>query len=87
MKTIINRKAGGTETLIDKAFDFNTQVSYPTPATIYPGDTLTTTCSYATPTPFGEGTNSEMCFNFVTAYPAGALASAFGFSKNDCTGF
>lgn len=87
MKTVINRKAGGTETLIDQAFDFNTQISYPTPATINPGDTLTTTCTYAKPTPFGEGTNEEMCFNFVTAYPAGALASALALQKNDCTSF
>jgi hypothetical protein len=87
MKTVIHRKAGGTETLIDQAFDFNTQISYPTPATINPGDTLTTTCTYAKPTPFGEGTNEEMCFNFVTAYPAGGLASALALQKNDCTSF
>jgi hypothetical protein len=87
MKTVINRKAGGTETLIDQAFDFNTQISYPTPATINPGDTLTTTCTYAKPTPFGEGTNEEMCFNFVTAYPAGGLANALALQKNDCTSF
>jgi len=87
MKTVIKRKAGGTETLIDQAFDFNTQVSYPTPAIINPGDTLTTTCTYAKPTAFGEGTNDEMCFNFVTAYPAGQLANAISFQKNDCTSF
>jgi hypothetical protein len=87
MKTVINRKAGGTETLIDQAFDFNTQVSYPTPATIYPGDTLTTTCTYKTPTPFGEGTNEEMCFNFVTAYPAGQMTTLLGRQTNDCTSF
>jgi hypothetical protein len=87
MKTIIKRKSGAIEPLIDQAFDFNTQVSYPTPATIYPGDTLTTTCTYAAPTPFGEGTNDEMCFNFVTAYPAGQLVNAVSLSKNDCTSF
>lgn len=87
MKTIINRKGGGTETLIDQAFDFNTQISYPTHAVINPGDTLTTTCTFATPTAFGEGTNDEMCFNFVTAYPAGQLVNFGAFSKNDCTSF
>lgn len=88
MKTLIQRKDGTTETLIDKAFDFNTQISYPTPTVINPGDTLTTTCTYATPTAFGEGTNNEMCFNFVTAYPAGQLVNAVPlFSKNDCTSF
>jgi hypothetical protein len=87
MKTVINRKAGGTDILIDQPFDFQTQVSYPTPATIYPGDTLTTTCRYKTPTPFGEGTNEEMCFNFVTAYPAGQMVNGLGLRPNDCTGF
>ena len=74
MKTVINRKGGATEVLIDKPFDFNTQIAYPTPAVINPGDTLSTTCTFATPTPFGQGTNEEMCYNFVMAYPAGQLA-------------
>jgi len=85
MKTVINRKDGSTEVLIDKPFDFNTQISYPTPATINPGDTLSTTCTYATPTPFGQGTNEEMCYNFVLAYPAGQLGQFLQLlRKNDC---
>jgi hypothetical protein len=87
MKTVINRASGGTEVLLDQAFDFNTQVSYPTPAVVHKGDTLTTTCTYATPTPFGESTNSEMCYNFVLAYPAGALAQSLQvLRKYDCAG-
>lgn len=87
LKTVINRAGGSSEVLIDKAFDFNTQVSYPTRTVIKKGDTLTTTCTFATPTPFGEGTNQEMCYNFVLAYPAGGLAQAFQLlRKNDCTG-
>jgi hypothetical protein len=89
MKTVINRaNGGGTETLIDVPFDFATQVSYPTPAVINPGDTLTTTCTYATPTPFGQKTNEEMCYNFVLAYPAGGLGQFLQIlRKYDCTGF
>jgi Copper type II ascorbate-dependent monooxygenase, C-terminal domain/Copper type II ascorbate-dependent monooxygenase, N-terminal domain/Cytochrome C oxidase, cbb3-type, subunit III len=88
LKTVINRKGGETDTLIDKPFDFQTQVSYSTPTTINPGDTLSTTCTYASPTPFGQGTNQEMCYNFVIAYPAGGLAQSFQLlRKNDCTGF
>jgi hypothetical protein len=87
MKTVINRKGGGTEVLIDKPFDFNTQISYPTPTVIHPGDTLSTTCTFATPTPFGPGTNEEMCYNFVLAYPAGQLGQLLQLlRKNDCTG-
>lgn len=87
LKTVINRKGGGSEVLIDQPFDFNTQISYPTPAVINPGDTLSTTCTFATPTPFGQGTNEEMCYNFVLAYPAGQLAQLLQLlRKNDCTG-
>jgi mono/diheme cytochrome c family protein len=87
MKTVINRAGGGTEVLIDKPFDFNTQVGYKTPAVIKKGDTLTTTCTYATPTPFGQGTNEEMCYNFVMAYPAGGLGQTLQFlRKYDCAG-
>jgi cytochrome c551/c552 len=87
LKTVINRKDGGSEVLIDQPFDFNTQISYPTPAVINPGDTLSTTCTFATPTPFGQGTNEEMCYNFVLAYPAGHLAQLLQLlRKNDCTG-
>lgn len=87
MKTVINRVGGGTDVLIDEPFDFNTQISYATPAVVNPGDTLTTTCTYAAPTPFGEGTNEEMCYNFVLAYPAGGLAQSLQLlRKYDCTG-
>ena len=87
MKTVINRKAGGTEVLHDAPFDFNTQISYDTPAVIQPGDTLTTTCTFAKPTPFGQKTNEEMCYNFVVAYPAGQLAQFLSIlRKYDCTG-
>jgi hypothetical protein len=87
MKTVINRAGGGTDVLIDQAFDFNTQISYSTPAVVHKGDTLTTTCTYATPTAFGEGTNNEMCYNFVLAYPAGGLAQSLQvLRKYDCAG-
>jgi hypothetical protein len=86
LKTVITRASGMQETLIDKPFDFNQQIVYATPATINPGDSLTTTCTYAQPTPFGQGTTSEMCYNFVTAYPGGALSNGTSFFRiNDCT--
>ena len=91
LKTVINRTGGGTETLIDKPFKFDEQRSYPTPAVVRPGDTLTTTCTYNNTTagPIGFGTVSEleMCYNFVIAYPARALHNP-GFSwegsQNTC---
>jgi hypothetical protein len=86
LKTVINRSGGTQEVLVDKPFDFNSQIVYATPAVINPGDSLTTTCTYAEPTPFGQGTNAEMCYNFVTAYPGGALSNGPSFLRiNDCT--
>jgi hypothetical protein len=46
---------------------------------IHPGDSITTTCHYNNTSDrtigVGYDTASEMCFNFVTAYPAKALLS------------
>jgi hypothetical protein len=79
MRTDITFADGRTQTLGPWPFDFNNQVSYSTPVTIRPGDRLTTTCEYFNPrdtvVSTGTSTDSEMCFNFVTAYPAGALKS------------
>ena len=74
--TTIHRADGGTDTLIDTPFDFDNQISYPTPATIYPGDWLETTCTYENPggiATFGIRTEDEMCQNYLTAWPVGAL--------------
>ncbi|KAJ3400194.1 hypothetical protein HDV05_001223 [Chytridiales sp. JEL 0842] len=62
-------------------YDFNYQgaqkISKETGTNILnPGDTLVTTCAYnptlgvrRRPTGFGESSESEMCFNFITYYP------------------
>ena len=79
LKTIVTRKDGTTETLGEWPFDFNNQISYKTPLVIKPGDRLTTTCEYQNranqTVSVGTGTDAEMCFNFVTAYPPLALTS------------
>ena len=87
MVSTIVRASGQRETLLDKDFDFNYQVSFPTPAVLNMGDRVETSCTYGSgPVVFGEGTPSEMCFDFVIAWPAGALASTGGFtySPNQC---
>jgi cytochrome c5 len=86
MTTIINRAGGTKETLVDQPFDFNSQIGYDTRTTIMPGDTLTTTCTFGGAALYGEGTNNEMCYNFVLAYPNGALSSPSILRKNGCTG-
>ena len=56
-------------------WSFEAQLFYEMPITLYPGDELLTTCSYKNPDSdrtifFGDGTEDEMCFNFVYATPA-----------------
>ena len=78
--------------LVDIAhWNFNQQTGYAPPGgtmVIQPGDVIRTTCTYdnGTDTPifFGERTEDEMCFNFVSAYPTGALATAIGASRRLC---
>ena len=81
-QTVVNRQGGGTEMLTDvPIFDFNNQgmwVNDPE-VIINPGDSLVSTCTFDNPNNFpvgfGEGTNDEMCFNFVLAYPIQGLSN------------
>lgn len=77
MSTMINRAGGGQDLLIDKPFNFNSQVAYPVDFTLRAGDSLFTTCYYDNITTagvsFGPSTTQEMCYDFLYAYPAHAL--------------
>ena len=46
MVTVINRKAGGQEVLLDKPFNFANQVGYDVSVALLPGESLFTTCDY-----------------------------------------
>ena len=88
-KAVINRADGSKEVIHDKPFNFDSQVTYNFPEDIllWPGDTITTTCEYASPTTFGKGTEDEMCYLYMTAWPVGALRStSLGFihGPNNC---
>jgi hypothetical protein len=90
MQTVVNHQAGAAETLVDKDFNFSSQISYDKEIVIKPGDTLKTTCTYNNTTNgtvvYGTKTTNEMCFNFVTAWPAGLLqhGTAMNGSQNPC---
>ena len=87
---------GGSETdvemLVDvPSWDFNAQGAHPAPGgrlVIQPGDVLRTTCTYDNDGEadvfFGERTEDEMCFNFVSAYPPGQLATEAGRPRRLC---
>jgi hypothetical protein len=57
-------------------WDFNNQPFLPIQATIAPGDTIETKCTWTNSTPstvrFGEYTEDEMCFSFTMYYPRSA---------------
>ncbi|HEY6558606.1 MAG TPA: hypothetical protein VI072_15090 [Polyangiaceae bacterium] len=79
MKIDILRANGTVEVLHDAAFDFNSQISYDKgDVVLRPGDRMRTDCTYQNTStrriPFGEKTQDEMCFGFIVAWPAGALA-------------
>jgi hypothetical protein len=67
------------ETPFDKAFDFNSQITYASepPIVSEPGDSITSTSTFENITDasvgFGHSSNQEMCYNFTMAYPAHAL--------------
>ena len=91
MGLTLHRQGGGSESMLDQAFNFDFQTSYETPVTLNPGDWIETVCSYENTgdeaAGFGEGTTDEMCFAFVYAYPAGALrGGAFNAERNYCIG-
>ena len=73
---------GQNTALHDAPFDFEDQRIHELPEIeIRDGDVLTTTCSYENDTgrtvSFGQDSDDEMCFNFVTYYPMGAFQCGF----------
>jgi hypothetical protein len=84
MRFTLTRASGEMITMHDQAFMFGEQKSFALdpPVVVQPGDVITTTCIYTNMTSrditFGESTENEMCFNFATYYPAGALTCSGG---------
>ncbi len=79
LKTVVNHPDGSTSLVVDRPFDFNNQLMYDTPAIVRPDDFLTTTCTYQNTSDrligVGYDSLSEMCFNFVYAWPAKAMVN------------
>jgi len=57
-----------------KSFNFENQIGYPISAKVAPGDVLRTRCTWKNPGDeairWGEGTGDEMCYDFISYYPA-----------------
>jgi hypothetical protein len=93
MKSVIHRKDGKLETVFDRPFDFNAQITYPvTPMIVLEkGESISSTCTFDNITdgavPYGPSTDQEMCYNFTISYPLGALnngVSALNGALNNC---
>jgi len=78
MKTSVIR--GGQKSVIfDKPFVFGSETHYFEEYDLMPGDTLETSCSFfndnAFGVPFGESTDTEMCYQFTFHYPAHSITN------------
>jgi hypothetical protein len=77
MESIIHHQDGTDETVFSQAFDFNHQIHYLKSVDLPPGDTITARCTFNNTTdmgvPFGESSDTEMCYNFTMSWPAHAL--------------
>ena len=85
MKFSVQKASGERIVMFDGEFNFEEQQSYPLSPMVQleTGDRVITTCTYDNATDrvvrFGEDTSDEMCFNFASYYPMGALSCGFAF--------
>jgi hypothetical protein len=79
MSTSVNRTDGTSQVIFDEPFVFGSETHYFNAYDLMPGETLTTSCTFFNDNsfgvPFGESTDSEMCYQFVFHYPAHALSN------------
>ena len=71
---VLKGGTGSPQKVVDiENFSFESQTVYPTTGTATGGDLFKTRCGWTNPSDttvrWGEGTNDEMCYNFVTYYP------------------
>ena len=79
MKTAVVHTDGTLETLFDKPYDLGHETHYYQYYELKAGEKLVTSCTFDNTNDFGvafgESSDSEMCYQFVFAYPAHALAN------------
>ena len=79
MQTEVVHANGMIETLFDEPFRFGSEAHYFKRYDLLPGERLTTHCTFNNTNDyggrFGTASDAEMCYQFVYAYPAHALAN------------
>ena len=91
MSATIHRADGKDEVVFDQPFDFSSQLHFPVDHKLHKGDTITISCKFNNTTdrgvPFGESSDTEMCYMFTYAWPPNTLENgAFSLigAKNVC---
>jgi hypothetical protein len=85
MKMELTQAGGSKIMMLDKPFSFDDQRAYDTPMRVKSGDVITTTCDYDGIATFGTDSEKEMCYNYVLAYPAGALSFGTSLTTTEAT--
>jgi hypothetical protein len=79
MKTDVLHTNGMLETIFDKPFSFGNETHYLQNYELKPGEKLVTSCTFNNTSdvgvPFGESSDTEMCYQFTYAWPAHALSN------------
>jgi len=79
MTTSVKKSDGTLATIFDKPFSFGNETHYFADYELKPGEQLITNCSFDNDNdfnvPFGESSDTEMCYQFTFAYPAHALTN------------
>ena len=82
MKTDVIHVDGTTETIFDKPFSFGNEQHYYVDYELKPGEKLKSSCTFNNTNdfgvPFGESSDTEMCYQFTYSWPAHALANGAG---------
>ena len=79
MSTSVKKADGTMQMVFDKPFSFGNETHYYQDYELKPGETLVTSCTFNNDNdfgvPFGESSDTEMCYQFTFAYPAHALSN------------
>jgi mono/diheme cytochrome c family protein len=83
MQVVVKRSGGMADVIHDAPFDFNAQIFHPKQnVVVRAGDSVETHCFYDNDSSeaikYGERTQDEMCYAFITAWPAGSLLPTGG---------
>jgi hypothetical protein len=79
MTTTVTHMDGTTETIFDQPFSFGNETHYFKDYELKAGEKLNTACSFDNESdvgvPFGESSDTEMCYQFTFAWPAHSMTN------------